>query len=338
MIAGAAQADVGVLVISARKGEFETGFEGGGQTREHVVLAKTLGIKRLIVLINKMDDPTVAWQELRFKECLQGLRPFLRNSGYNLETDISFIPVSGQHGHNLKTHTTAKECSWYSGPTFLDFIDTMPGGDRLLHGPFILPIANRYKDLGTNVTGKIASGRVRTGDGVIVRPNNRVGEVAQIFLDDGSEEVQLAIAGDNVRLVLRNIKDEEIFTGYTLCSLQHPVSTVRRFKAQLKLLDIPSIFAAGFTAVMHLHTAVVEIKVHSLVALLDPRTGKVSKPRPRFARKGDVVSVVMDAASPVCAATFTDHPVMGRFSLREGTATTAIGKITELPNPAKNGT
>lgn len=80
MIGGASQADLAVLVISARKGEFETGFEKGGQTREHAMLAKTAGVKHLIVLINKMDDPTVNWSNERYEECKEKLVPFLKKS------------------------------------------------------------------------------------------------------------------------------------------------------------------------------------------------------------------------------------------------------------------
>lgn len=86
MISGAAQADIGVLVISARKGEFETGFERRGQTREHAMLAKTAGVKHLVVLINKMDDPTVVWSEERYEECKTKLTPFLKKVGFNPKT------------------------------------------------------------------------------------------------------------------------------------------------------------------------------------------------------------------------------------------------------------
>lgn len=70
-------------VISARKGEFETGFEGGGQTREHVTLCKTLGVKKLICVINKMDEPSVLWSEPRYQEIISKLNPFFRSVGYS---------------------------------------------------------------------------------------------------------------------------------------------------------------------------------------------------------------------------------------------------------------
>ena len=96
MIGGASQADVGILVISARKGEYETGFEKGGQTREHAMLAKTQGVNKLVVAVNKMDDSTVEWSEERYKECTTKLTAFLKGVGYNPKTDVAFMPISAQ--------------------------------------------------------------------------------------------------------------------------------------------------------------------------------------------------------------------------------------------------
>lgn len=113
MISGAAQADVAVLVISARKGEFETGFEKGGQTREHVMLIKTAGVSKLVIVINKMDDPTVEWDQGRYDEIKGKLTPFVKGAGFNPKTDVTFIPVSAFTGVNLKDRVTKTICPWY---------------------------------------------------------------------------------------------------------------------------------------------------------------------------------------------------------------------------------
>ena len=119
MIAGACQADVGVLVISARKGEFETGFDRGGQTREHAMLAKTLGVRILVVAINKMDDPTVEFSQARFDECVEKLTPFLKGCGYNIKKDVIFVPLSALTATNVLEKATDK-LPWYEGPTFIE--------------------------------------------------------------------------------------------------------------------------------------------------------------------------------------------------------------------------
>jgi peptide chain release factor subunit 3 len=114
MISGAAQADVAILVISARKGEFETGFEKGGQTREHIMLVKTAGVTKLIVAINKMDDPTVKWEKARYDEIKDKLTPFVKAAGFNPKTDVTFIPLSAYTGANLKEVVSKSVCSWYT--------------------------------------------------------------------------------------------------------------------------------------------------------------------------------------------------------------------------------
>ena len=118
MIGGAAQADVAILVISARKGEFETGFEKGGQTREHIMLIKTFGVSRIIVAINKMDDPTVNWNKARYEDIKGRLIPFIRAAGFDSFKDVSFLPVSAYTGVNLKERATKSQCHWWRGEKY----------------------------------------------------------------------------------------------------------------------------------------------------------------------------------------------------------------------------
>merc|ERR1712127_928665 len=128
MIMGASQADVGVLVISARKGEFETGFDRGGQTREHAMLAKTLGVRILVVAINKMDDPTVEFSQARFDECVEKLTPFLKGCGYNIKKDVIFVPLSALTATNVLEKSD--KMPWYEGPAFVEALDTLPAVER----------------------------------------------------------------------------------------------------------------------------------------------------------------------------------------------------------------
>ena len=130
MIAGAAQADVGVLVISARKGEFEAGFDRSGQTREHVLLAKTLGVKKLVVAVNKMDEDTVKWSEARFKDIVDRLSPYLKSVGYNVQRDVTFLPLSGLMGYNLKDRAPEGVCPWYTGNSLFEILGERPSGGR----------------------------------------------------------------------------------------------------------------------------------------------------------------------------------------------------------------
>ena len=159
MISGASQADVGLLVISARKGEYETGFEKGGQTREHAMLAKTQGVNKILIVVNKMDDPTVEWSEDRYKECTTKVVQFLKGVGYNPKTDISMMPVSAQTFTGIKNRVPKALAPWYDGPSLLEYLDNMQALERKLNAPFMMPIAAKYKDMGTMIEGKIESGR-----------------------------------------------------------------------------------------------------------------------------------------------------------------------------------
>ena len=181
MIAGASIADIAVLVISARRGEFETGFDRGGQTREHAMLVKTTGVKHLIVLINKMDDSTVNWEEARFNECRDKLVPFLKKIGFNVKSDIFFIPCSGFTGAFLRDRPAENLCSWYKGPTLLEYLDKLPPFVRFVDGPLRIPINDRFKDMGTYVVGKIESGSLVRGQVLTMMPNKVSVEVLQVI-------------------------------------------------------------------------------------------------------------------------------------------------------------
>lgn len=170
MIQGAALADFGCLVISAKKGEFESGFDMDGQTREHIQLAKSLGVFKLVVAVNKMDEPSVKWSKDRFNEILTSLKPFIASCGYDPEKDCSYIPISGLNGDNLMEPVKPTVCNWYQGPTFMDILDGFELPPRDPEGPLRIPILDKMKDRGTVIFGKIESGTVKLGDQLCVMP------------------------------------------------------------------------------------------------------------------------------------------------------------------------
>lgn len=329
MISGAAQADVAILVISARKGEFETGFEKGGQTREHVMLVKTAGVSKVVVAVNKMDEPTVLWEKARFEEVKDKLTPFIKAAGFNPKTDVSFIPVSAYTGLNLKDKVSKDVCTWYDGPSFLDHLDHMPMVDRKINSPLMMPISEKYKDMGTVVVGKVESGHLRKGDHLLLMPNKHEVEVAAIF-NEIENEVDRAFCGDNVRIRLRGIEDEDVTPGFVLTSSLKPVHAVRQFEAQLAILEHKSIICAGYSAVMHIHTLSEDVTLPALLHYYDKATGRKSKKPPQYAKKGQKIVAVIESTAAICVERFTDYPQLGRFTLRDEGRTVAIGKVTRL--------
>ncbi|KZP32925.1 hypothetical protein FIBSPDRAFT_907125 [Athelia psychrophila] len=329
MISGAAQADVAVLVISARKGEFETGFEKGGQTREHVMLIKTAGVSKLIVVINKMDESTVEWDQGRYEEIKGKLTPFIKGAGFNPKNDVTFIPASAFTGVNLKERVPKSVCAWHSGPSFLEFLDNMPMVARKLNAPLMMPVSEKYKDMGTVIVGKVESGLMKKGDNLLLMPNRDSVEITAIY-NEMEDEVPQALCGDNVRIRLRGVDDEDISPGFVLTSPSAPVHAVRHFEAQLAILEHKSIICAGYSAVMHIHTLSEEVTLSALLHYFDKTTGRKSKKPPQFAKKGQKIVALIETTAAVCVEKFTDYPQLGRFTLRDEGRTIAIGKITKL--------
>ncbi|KAJ4380381.1 translation termination factor GTPase eRF3 [Neurospora sp. IMI 360204] len=332
MIGGASQADVGILVISARKGEYETGFEKGGQTREHAMLAKTQGVNKLVVVINKMDDPTVNWSEERYKECTTKLAQFLKGTGYNLKTDVFFMPVAAQQTLGIKDRVPKDVCPWYDGPSLLEYLDNMSALERKVNAPFMMPVAGRYRDMGTMIEGKIEAGVIKKGMSLIMMPNKQSLDISAVY-GETEDEVSVAQCGEQVRLRLRGIEEEEIMPGFVLCSPKRLVHNVTAFEAQIRILDLKSILTAGFNCVLHVHAAIEEVTFAALLHKLQKGTNRKSKLPPSHAKKGDSIIARLEitgGAGSVCVERFEDYPQMGRFTLRDQGQTIAIGKITKL--------
>lgn len=319
MIGGASQADVGILVISARKGEYETGFEKGGQTREHAMLAKTQGVNKLIVAINKMDDPTVEWSHDRYKECTTKLSQFLKGTGYNLKTDVFFMPIAAQVTMGIKDRIPKGVAPWYDGPSLLEFLDNMTQLERKVNAPFMMPINGKYRDMGTLVEGKIESGVVKKGMNLVMMPNKEKVEV-MVAYGETEEEIPAGQCGDQIRLRLRGIEEEDILPGFVLCSPKRLVHCVTTFEAQIRVLDLKSILSAGFNCVMHVHSAIEEVTFAALLHKLQKGTNRKSKVPPTHAKKGDSIIARMEViggAGSVCVEKFEDYPQLGRFTLRD---------------------
>uniref|UniRef100_A0A8C8YR43 G1 to S phase transition 1 n=1 Tax=Prolemur simus TaxID=1328070 RepID=A0A8C8YR43_PROSS len=326
MIGGASQADLAVLVISARKGEFETGFEKGGQTREHAMLAKTAGVKHLIVLINKMDDPTVNWSNERYEECKEKLVPFLKKVGFNPKKDIHFMPCSGLTGANLKEQSDF--CPWYIGLPFIPYLDNLPNFNRSVDGPIRLPIVDKYKDMGTVVLGKLESGSICKGQQLVMMPNKHNVEVLGILSDD--VETDTVAPGENLKIRLKGIEEEEILPGFILCDPNNLCHSGRTFDAQIVIIEHKSIICPGYNAVLHIHTCIEEVEITALICLVDKKSGEKSKTRPRFVKQDQVCIARLRTAGTICLETFKDFPQMGRFTLRDEGKTIAIGKVLKL--------
>ncbi|OHT00250.1 eukaryotic release factor 3 GTPase subunit [Tritrichomonas foetus] len=325
MIGGAVQADVAVLVISARTGEFESGFEKGGQTSEHLLIAKTAGVRYVICVINKMDDPTVNWSKERYDQIREKFNPFItREIGFKPDQFI-YIPIAALGGGNLKEKATA-DAPWYTGPTLFEALDQVPMPPRNDTDAFRLPVIDRYKTKHLYAMGKIEKGVIHEGQNIIVMPSGAKGTVAGIF--DDETKIRTGVPGDNIRVHLAGIDLADISSGSVVCLENNPCSFAEKAIVKLRFTpSAPNFITSGFVSMCHIHTEIVQVTFDRLIAVTGPKPEK----NPKFVRAGQMVQCILKFDKPICIETFANFPQLGRFIIRHEGFTIAVGVVEKLP-------
>ncbi len=327
MITGASQADCAILVVSAKQGEYEAGIGPQGQTREHAFLLKTLGVNQLIVAVNKMDDPSVNWSQARFNEVKSGIERLLRLVGYDV-SKIPIIPVSAWTGDNLVK--PSDKMPWYKGLTLFKALDIFEVPPKPIDKPLRLPIQDVYSisGVGTVPVGRVETGVLREGDKVIFAPSGKVGEVRSI--ETHHVRIKEALPGDNIGFNVRGLSRTDIRRGDVAGPIDNPPTVVREFIGQIVVVYHPTAIAAGYTPVLHIHTATVPVKFVELIAKINPRTGEVLEDHPSFLRTGDIALVRFQPLKPVVAELYSEFPQLGRFAIRDMGMTIAAGIVKEI--------
>ncbi|XP_061167806.1 HBS1-like protein isoform X1 [Saccostrea echinata] len=328
MITGTAQADVAILVVNATRGEFETGFESGGQTREHALLARSLGVSQLIVAVNKMD--TVDWSQSRYDDIVKKLGQFLKQAGYK-DSDLSYIPCSGLGGENLaKTVSEPKLAAWYKGSTLVEQIDKFKPVERSMDKPFRLIISDVFKGLGSgfSVVGRVSSGSVQTGDRVLVQPAGDLAVVKGVSMEDSDSTC--GFAGDHVTVILTGMDMAHVNVGSVLCDPQNPIKCAIRIRARIVIFNLELPLTKGFTVVFHYQSITEPAVIKRLNSQLNKTTGEVIKNRPKCLVKNSSAVVEIEFERPVCLEMYKDFKDLGRFMLRHGGHTIAAGLVEEV--------
>uniref|UniRef100_A0A8C1MPC0 HBS1-like protein n=1 Tax=Cyprinus carpio TaxID=7962 RepID=A0A8C1MPC0_CYPCA len=311
MITGAAQADVAVLVVDASRGEFEAGFEAGGQTREHGLLVRSLGVTQLAVAVNKMDQ--VNWYQERFRDIVSKLGHFLKQAGFK-DSDVFYIPTSGLSGENLTTRSKVADLTaWYTGPCLLEQIDAFKPPQRSVEKPFRLCVSDVFKDQGSGfcVTGKIEAGFIQTGDKVLAMPPNETCTVKGITLHD--EALDWAAAGDHVSLTVTGMDIIKINVGCIFCDPKEAIRACTRFRARILLFNIEVPITQGFPVLLHYQTVSEPATIRKLVSVLHKSSGEVLKKKPKCLSKGQNAVVEIQTQRPVALELYKDYKELGRF-------------------------
>lgn len=328
MITGTSQADVAILIISAAPSEFEAGISKDGQTREHALLAFTLGIREIIVGVNKMDHKEINWKPERFNEIKTEATNFLKKTGFK-ETSITFVPFSGLQGDNLKDKTT--NMPWYKGESLLDTIDKMKIPARPSGKPLRLPLQDVYKigGVGTVPVGRVETGILKPGMVVKFSPSDLTTDVKSIEMHHA--QLEKAGPGDNVGFNIKGISVAQIKRGYVCSDTKNdPAKDCIDFEAQVIILKHPGQIVNGYCPVLDCHTVHVASKFVNISALMDRRSGKTSEENPKSIKSGDCAIITIQPTKTICVENFKEYPPLGRFAIRDMKQTIGVGVIKSV--------
>jgi len=349
MITGTSQADCAVLIVAASTGEFEAGISKNGQTREHALLAYTLGVKQMIVGVNKIDNTEPPYSESRFKEIKKEVESYVKKVGYSPKA-VAFVPISGWHGDNMIEESA--NMSWYkgwsieqkgsdkpvTGKTLYDAIDSIMPPERPVSKPLRLPLQDVYKigGIGTVPVGRVETGKLKAGMVVTFSPVGTTTEVKSVEMHH--ETLEEAVPGDNVGFNVKNVSIKDIRRGMVASdSKNDPAKESKTFLAQVIILNHPGEIHAGYQPVLDCHTAHVACKFSEIREKIDRRSGKVLEENPKMVKTGDAAMINLVPSKPMCVESFADYPPLGRFAVRDMRQTVAVGIIKSVEKSDKEG-
>lgn len=349
MITGTSQADCAVLIVAASTGEFEAGISKNGQTREHCLLAYTLGVKQMIVAVNKIDNTEPPYSEKRFNEIKKEVTSYVKKVGYP-PAAVAILPISGWVGDNMVE--ASSNMSWYkgwnitrietkgkgdevekievkkSGKTLFDAMDAIAPPTRLTDKPLRLPLQDVYKigGIGTVPVGRVETGSLKPGMVVTFAPAKVTTEVKSVEMHH--ESLEKAVPGDNVGFNVKNVSIKDIKRGNVASdSKNDPAKETKSFVAQVIVLNHPGEIHAGYTPVLDCHTAHVACKFAELQTKIDRRSGKALEEGPKMVKSGDAALINLVPSKPMCVEAFNNYQPLGRFAVRDMRQTVAVGII-----------
>jgi elongation factor 1-alpha len=320
MITGASQSDAAVLICSAKEGI-------QAQTREHAILSFLLGIKQIIVGINKMD--AVEYSQAKYEETKTQMAELLKTLGFKPEMIIGYIPYSAQAGDN--TGKKSDKMPWYTGPTLLGALDMLKVPAKPTDKPLRLPIQDVHTVQGFGIipVGRVEAGVMKPGDQVIVMPSGAKAEIKSIEMHH--QQLQKAEPGDNIGFALKGaIEKKDIKRGDVLGPSSSPPVVATEFKAQVVILKHPNVITKGYTPVFHIHTAQVACTFEELLEKKDPKTGQTLEQNPQTLKTGDIAIVKIKPTKAVACEKYGDFPQLGRFAIRDMGETIGAGIILEV--------
>ncbi|MEM4598845.1 MAG: translation elongation factor EF-1 subunit alpha [Candidatus Diapherotrites archaeon] len=318
MITGTSQADAAVLVVSAKEGIQP-------QTKEHAFLSQVMGIKQMVVAINKMDE--VNYDKGKYEQLQKEMQKLLTTIGYKPE-QLKFVPISAWKGDNLVKGKGALD--WWNGPQLIDILDSLEAPPLPTDKPLRIPVQDVYtiKGIGTVPVGKVETGILKPNDKVIVMPGGKVGDVKSIEMHH--QALPQAVPGDNIGFNIRGLGKEDIKKGDVVGHTTNPPTVAEEFIAQIVVLNHPTAIPVNYTPVFHIHTAQLSCRIIEIQKKLDPKTGQVLEENPKFIKTGDAAIVKVKPLKPVVVEEYSKFPQLGRFAIRDMGQTVAAGIVVKV--------
>jgi elongation factor 1-alpha len=323
MITGTSQADAAILVVAAQHGVM-------AQTKEHMFLARTLGVKQMIIAINQMDATTPPYDKKRYEEVKADVEKLAKSVGYKDE-QLQYVPISAFIGDNIKAKG---KLTWWTGDTILQAVDKFTVPEKPIHLPLRWPIQDVYtiKGVGTVPVGKVECGIMKPGQQLIFKPSMKpggvIGEAKTIEMHH--EQIAQAVPGDNIGVNMRGIAKNDIRRGDVAGPTNNPPTVAKSFIAQIMVLNHPSVITKGYTPVFHCYTAQVACRIEEIQKKLDPKTGQVKEENPDFIKTGDAAIVKVIPTRPMVIESSKKIPQLGRFAIRDMGQTVAAGICLEV--------
>jgi elongation factor 1-alpha len=359
-LSGSSQADVALLLVPADSGfisavQKKSDTDVPGQTRQHARLLNLLGVKQLIVAVNKMDtcEGSTPYSEERFKEVAEEMKRVLIQSGWKkeqVEKEIPIIPTSGFHGENILK--PSDKMPWWKGVSvkagsknenvtvvcLKDALDKMVNlPPRNFDAPLRMPLSQvlNIKGIGSVLTGRIEQGTLVPGDEVVFLPthtasNPCTGKVFSIEMHHTQQEK--AGPGDNIGINMKGLDKANMPSGGDMM-IKKSDTTLKpceTFTCQVQVLDHPGQIKVGYSPIGYIRTAHAAIKLEKINWKVGKSTGMQKVENPEFLEQNESAEIVFRPTRPFVAETFDKCEGLARLAVMEGGAICMIGKIISV--------
>lgn len=340
MISGVSQADFALLVVDSITGEFESGFTMDGQTKEHTIIARNLGLSKLCVVVNKMDKEN--WSEERFEDIKIQMTEFLTSSDIGFADDqIDFVPISGLTGNNVvKKDSSIKNFEWYRGPTLSNYLEGIQVPDQvssensvsqLMGEDFNLSINDIYSISNSEfgISGKITSGVIQSGETVAISPNQEYLQIQTLSIHE--KQANVGISGEIVLMTfktnqLSNKTFDDFNIGDIVLKVDSPIKAVKSFVASIHLFNMDKPLLVGTPFVLFRNNAHIPARISKVIEI----EGSKKKKKHLISKQSAFVEITIQGDRPLPVTKFSDNKSLGRVVIRREGVTIGAGTISDF--------